>query len=152
MGLGTKTHPYNWLRLWGYLSFSEINVPLWWVQVQTRKNLLVPNAKIISLTLNAGEIVKLVYVLLKLAGAGLEVGVTSLMKRILEAYSCRSTVCGGGYATNDGERLLQVLTLLLMIMGMTTIGLGQELLLVILFSMTRIAIISIEIGAHLAKV
>ena len=113
---------------------------------------MVPNAKIISLTLNVGEIVKLVYVLLKLAGAGLEVGVTSLMKRILEAYSCRSTVCGGGYATNDGERLLQVLTLLLMIMGMTTIGLGQELLLVILFSMTRIAIISTEIGAHLAKV
>ena len=67
------------------MSFSEINVQLWWVQVPTRKNLLVPSAKIISSTLNIGEIVKLVYILLKLARANLEVGVTSLMKRILEA-------------------------------------------------------------------
>ena len=69
------------------MSFSEINVQLWWVQVQTGKNLLVPSAKIISLTLKVGEIVKLVYILLKLVGASLEVGVTSLMKRILEACS-----------------------------------------------------------------
>ena len=67
---------------------------------------MVPSAKIISLTLNAGEIVKLVYILLKLAGASLEVGVTSLMKRILEECSWRLTVCGGGYTASDGERLL----------------------------------------------
>jgi len=96
--------------------------------------------------------VKLVYILLKLTGASLEVGVTSLMKRILEAYSWRSTVYGGGYAVNDGERLLQALTLLLMTMGMAVIGLGQGLLPVSLFLMMRIAIISAEIEAHLAKV
>ena len=67
------------------MSFSEINVQLWWVQVPTGKNLLVPSAKIISSTLNIREIMKLVYILLKLARASLEVGVTSLMKRILEA-------------------------------------------------------------------
>ena len=54
--------------------------------------MLVPSAKIISLTLNVGEIVKLVYILLKPAGANLEVGVMSLMKRILEACSWRLTV------------------------------------------------------------
>ena len=53
---------------------------------------MVPSAKIISSTLNVGEIVKLVYILLKPAGANLEVGVMSLMKRILEACSWRLTV------------------------------------------------------------
>ena len=67
---------------------------------------MVPSAKIISLTLDAGEIVKLVYILLKLAGASFEVGVTSLMKRILEECSWRLTICGGGYAASDGERPL----------------------------------------------
>ena len=67
---------------------------------------MVPSAKIISLTLNAGEIVKLVYILLKLAGASLEVGVTSLMKRILDECSWRLTVYGGGYTARNGERLL----------------------------------------------
>ena len=91
-------------------------------------------------------------ILLKLVGVSLEVGVTSLMKRILEAYSCRSTVCGGGYATNDGERLLQVLTLLLMTMGMTTIDLGQGLLPVSLFCMMRTVIVSGGVRVHLVKV
>ena len=70
-----------------YLSLSETNVRLWWVRVLTGKNISVPNAKIISSTLNVGETVKLVYILLKLVGDSLEVGVTSLMKRILEACS-----------------------------------------------------------------
>ena len=134
------------------MSFSEINVQLWWVQVQTEKNLLVPSAKIISLTLKVGEIVKLVYILLKLVGASLEVGVTSLMKRILEACNWRLTVCREGYTASDGERLLQALTLLLMMMRMVAIGLGQGLLLVNLFHMMRITVISIEIRARLAKV
>ena len=88
---------------------------------------MVPSAKIISSTLNVGEIVKLVYILLKLARASLEVGVTSLMKRILEACSWKLTVCGGGYTTSNEERLLQALTLLLMTMGMAAIGSGQGL-------------------------
>ena len=54
----------------------------------------------------------------KLAKASLEVGVTSLMKIILEAYNWRSIVYEGGYAMDDGERLLQALNLLLMTMGM----------------------------------
>ena len=107
-----------------YLSFSEINVQLWWVQVPTRKNLLVPSTKIISLTLNVREIVKLVYILLKLVGASLEIGVTSLMKRILKACNWRLTVYRGGYAASDEERFIQALTPLLMTMGTAAIGLG----------------------------
>ena len=113
---------------------------------------MVPNTKIISSTLNVEEIVKLVYILLKLVGANLEVGVMSLMKRILEACSWRFTICGGGYAVSDEQRILQALTLLLMTMGMTAIGLGQGLFLVSLFRMMRIAIISVGIRVHLAKV
>ena len=75
-------------------------------------------------TVNIGEIVKLVYILLKPVGANLKVGVTSLIKRILEACSWRLTVCGGGYAVSDEERLLQSLTFLLKTMGMAAIGLG----------------------------
>ena len=95
---------------------------------------------------------KLVYILLKLVGASLEVGVTSLIKRILEACSWRLTVCGGGYVASDGERLIQALTLLQIMMGMVVIGLGQGLLLVSLFPMMRITIISVGIRVHLAKV
>ena len=113
---------------------------------------MVPNAKIISSTLNIGQIMKLVYILLKLVGASLEVGVMSFMKRILEACSWRLAICGGGYATSDKERFLQALTLLLMTMGMTAIGLGQGLLPVSLFRMMRITIISVGIRVHLIKV
>ena len=102
--------------------------------------------------MNVREIVKLVYILLKLVGASLKVGVTSLIKRILEACSWRLTVCEGGYATSDGERLIQALTLLQIMMGMVVIGLGQGLLLVSLFPMMRITIISVGIRVHLAKV
>ena len=95
---------------------------------------------------------KSVYTLLKLAGANLKVRVTSLMKRVLEACSWRSTVCEGGYVANDGERLLQALALLLMTMGMTVISLGQGPLLVSLFHMMRIAIMSVEAKARLLEV
>ena len=74
------------------------------------------------------------------------------MKRILEACNGRLTICREGYTASDGERLLQALTLLLMMMRMVAIGLGQGLLLVSLFHMMRITIISIEIRACLAKV
>jgi len=53
---------------------------------------------------------------------------------------------------SNGEKLLQVLTLLLMTIGMATIGLGQELLSVSLFRMMRIVVISVGIRVHLAKV
>ena len=136
----------------GNLSLGEINVQLWWVQVLTGKNSLVPSAKIISSTLNIGETIKLVYILLKLVGASLEVGVASLMKRILEVCNWRLIVCGGGYAMIDGEGLLRVLTLPLMMRGMITIGLGQGLPLVSLSRVMRITFIRAKIGAHLAKV
>ena len=128
MGLGSKTCLYNWYCLWD------------------------PSAEIISSTLNVGQIVKLVYILLKLVRASLEVRVTSLMKRILEACNWRLIVCGGGYAASNGERLLQALTLLQMMIGMAAISLGQGLLPVCLFRMMRIAIISVGIKVHLAKV
>ena len=114
--------------------------------------MLVPSVKIISLTLNAREIVKLVYILLKQAGASLEVVVASLMKRILEACSWRLTVCGEGYAASNGERLLQALTLLLMTMGMAAIGLGQGLLPMSLFHMMKTIITNGGVRVHPAKV
>ena len=73
------------------------------------------------------------------------------MKRTPEACSWRSTVWVGGYAVNDGERLLQALTLLLTTIGMAAIGLGQGLLPVSLFCMIKITIMSTETRAHLAK-
>ena len=136
----------------GNLSLGEINVQVWWVQVLIGKNPLAPNAKIITSTLNVGETVKLVYILLKLIGASLKVGVTSLMKRILEACNWRLIVCGGGYAMIVGEGLLRVLTLPLMMKGMIAIGPGQGLPSVSLSCVMRITFISAKIGAHLAKV
>ena len=133
------------------LSFSDINVQPWWVQVPTGKSLLFPSTKIISSTLNVGEIMKSMYILLKLVGASLEVRATSLMKRILEAYSWRLIVYEGGYAASNGERLLQDLIPLRMMMGMATIGLGQGLPPVNLFRMMRVTIISVGIRVHLTK-
>ena len=49
--------------------------------------MLAPDAKIISSTSSVGEIVKLVYTLLKLIGVDLKVGAKSLIKRPLRA--CR---------------------------------------------------------------
>ena len=71
------------------MSFSEVSVQLWRSQVPTRKNLLAPDARIISSTLSVGENVKSVYTLLKLVGVSLEVGATSLIKRTLRAYRGR---------------------------------------------------------------
>ena len=71
------------------MSFSEVSVQLWRSRVPTRKNLLAPDARIISSTLSVGENVKSVYTLLKLVGVSLEVGATSLIKRILRAYRGR---------------------------------------------------------------
>ena len=82
----------------------------------------------------------------------LEVGVTSSMKRILEVCSWRLTACEGGCATSNGEGLLQILTLLLMMIEMTVTGPGQGLPPVSLSRVMRITIISIEIRARLAKV
>ena len=131
---------------------GEINVQLWWVQVLTGKNSLVPSAKIISSTLNIGETIKLVYILLKLVGASLEVGVASLMKRILEPCNWRLIVCEGGCATNDGGGLLQILPFLLTMMEMVVIGPSRGLPLVSLSRVMRITFIRAKIGAHLAKV
>ena len=63
----------------------------------------------------------------QLVGASFEVGITSLIKRILEACSWRLTVCEGGYAMSDEGGLLQALTLLLTTVGMTAIGPSQGL-------------------------
>ena len=95
---------------------------------------------------------KLVYILLKLVGASLEVGITSFMKRILKACNWRLTICGGGYAASNGERLLQALILLLMTIGMIATDLGQGLLPVSLFHVMRITIISVEVRVHPVKV
>ena len=118
----------------------------------TGRSLLVFNVRTNFLILNEEGTARLVCTPRILVGASLEVGVTSLMKRILEACSWRLAICGGGYATSDKERFLQALTLLLMTMGMTAIGLGQGLLPVSLFRMMRITIISVGIRVHLAKV
>ena len=86
-----------------------------------------------------------------LAGASLEAGVTSLMRRIPKACSWRLTVFARGYATSDGEGLLQVLTLLLMTMEMVATGPSPRLLLVSLFRMMRTVIISRGVKVHLTK-
>ena len=114
--------------------------------------MLVPNVKTNFSTLSGEGTERLVCIPHILVGANLEAGVISLMKRILEACSYRLTVCGGGYAASDGERLLQALILLLMTIGMTTAGLGQGPLLMSLFRMMRITIISVEVRVHPAKV
>ena len=113
---------------------------------------MVPNVKISSSTLSKGRTARLVCTLGILAKASLEVGVTSLMKRIPEACSWRLTIFVGGYAASDGEGLIQVLTLLLMMMEMVAIGPGLGLLPISLFRMMRIVITSEGVRVHLAKV
>ena len=144
--------PYNWRRLWEYLSFGEINTQSWQVRVQTQKKLLVPSIKISFSTLSKGRIGRLVYIPRILIGASLEVGVTCLMERILGTCSWRLTIYEGSYAVGNEEGLLQVRSLLLMMIGTTVTGLDQRLLLVSLFHAMRIAIIRGEVRVHLAKV
>ena len=82
----------------------------------------------------------------------LEVEVTSLMKKILEACNWRLTICEGGYTTSDTGEPLQVLALLLMTIVMIATGPGLGLLLVSPFRVIRITIIGGEGRVHLTKV
>jgi len=67
---------------------------------------LVPNVKINSLTLSEEGTARLVCTPRILVEASLEAGVTSLMKRIPEAYNWRLTFFTGGYAASNKEGLL----------------------------------------------
>ena len=87
-----------------------------------------------------------------LVGANLKMGVTSLMKRILDACNWKLTICKGDYAASDVEELLQVLTLLLMMIEIIATGLGQGLLSANLFHVMRITIIGREGKVRLTKV
>ena len=88
---------------------------------------MVPNVRINSLTLSEGGTARLVCTPHILAGANLEAGVTSLMRKILEACNWRLTVFVGGYAASNGEGLPQILTPLLMMMEMVATSPGQSL-------------------------
>ena len=94
---------------------------------------------------------RLVCILPVLVGVNLEVGVMFLMRRIPKPCNLRLTVCEGGCVANDGEELLQILTFLLMTIGMAITDPGQGLLLVSLSRVMMTTIISAKIGAHLAK-
>ena len=87
-----------------------------------------------------------------LGEVNLEVEVTFLMKRILEACNWRLTICEGGYAASDVGEPLQVLALLLMTIVMIATDPGLGLLLVSLFRVIRITIISGEGRVRLTKV
>ena len=78
-------------------------------------------------------------------------GVIFLIRRIPKPYSLRLTVCEGRYAVSDGEELLQILTFLLLMIGMVVTEPGQGLIPISLSHVMRIIIMSVKIGAHLAK-
>ena len=84
-------------------------------------------------------------------GVGLEVGVTSLMKRILEACSWKLIACGEGCAVSNEEELLQTLTFLLLMMEMAVTGPGRGLLPVSLSLVMRITTMSANARARLAR-
>ena len=86
-----------------------------------------------------------------LVGASHEIGVASLMKRILEACNWRLTVCERGCAANHIEGLLQLVTFLLIMMEMAVTGLGRGLPPVSLSRVIRITTIGTNIRAHLTK-
>ena len=86
-----------------------------------------------------------------LVGVNLEVGVTSLMKRILEACNWKLTACEEGYAVSNEEELLQTLTFLLMMMEMAVIGPSRGLLPVSLSLVMRITTMSANARARLAR-
>jgi len=113
---------------------------------------LVPNVKISSSTLSEGGTGRLVCIPRIVVGVSLEVEVTSLMKRILEACSCKLTTCGEGYAASNREGLFKILILLLMMMEIVATSPGPGLLLVSLFCTMRTIIISGRVRVHLAKV
>ena len=87
-----------------------------------------------------------------LVGVSLEVGVTSLIERILKACSWRLTVYRGGCTAKDREGLLQILTLLLTMIEMVATGPSPGLLLVSLFRMMRITTINVEARVHTPRV
>ena len=73
------------------------------------------------------------YVPHTLVGVSLEVGVMSLMERILGTCSWRLTIYGGSYDVSDGEGLLPVQNLLLMMIGTIVTSPNQRLLPMSLF-------------------
>ena len=87
-----------------------------------------------------------------LAGASLEVGVTSLMRRIPKTCSWRLTVFVGGYATSNEEGLPWILTLLLMMREMVATGTSPGLLPVSLFRTMKTVVTNEGVKVHLAKV
>ena len=87
-----------------------------------------------------------------LVGANLEAGVTSLMRRILEACSWRLTVFVKGYVASDEKGLPLILTLPLMMMRMIATGPDPGLLPVSLFHMMGIVITSGGVRVHHTKV
>ena len=113
---------------------------------------MVPNVKISFLILNERGTRSLVCIAHILVEANLEVGVTSLIKRILGACNWKLTICGGGYTMSDVEELLQVLILLLTMTGIIATGPGQELLPMNCFHAMRITIIGREGSVYLIKV
>ena len=88
-------------------------------------------------TLNEGGIARLVCIARILARASPKVGVTFLMRRILEACSWRLTTFAEGYAASDEEGFPQILTLPLRTRRMVTTGLGLGLLPTSLFRVTK---------------
>ena len=107
--------------------------------------------KITFSILSEGGTGRLVCILPILIGANLEVGVTFLMRRIPNPCSLRLTICEGDYDANDGAKLLQILTFLLMMIRMAVTGPSKGLLPVSFSHVMRITIMSVKIGAHLAK-
>ena len=113
---------------------------------------MVPNVRTNFLTLSEEGTAKLVCTPRILAGASLEAGVTSLMRKIPEVCSWRLIVFVGSYAVNGGEGLPQILTPPLMMMEMVATGPSPRLPLVSLFCMMRTIITSGGVRVHLAKV
>ena len=111
-----------------------------------------PNVRTSSSTLSEGGTVKLMCTPRILAEASLKAGVTALIRKIPEACSSRLINFVGSYTTSRGERLLQTLTLSLMMMEMVAIGPSPRLPLVSLFCMMSTVITSGGAKVHLAKV
>ena len=84
-------------------------------------------------------------------GVNLEVGVTSLMKRILEACNWKLTACEEGCAASNEEELLQTLTFLLIMIEMAIIGPSRGLLPVSLSLVMKITTMSANARARLAR-
>ena len=113
---------------------------------------MVPNIKISSSILSEEGTKRLVCTPGILVGVSLEVGVTSLIERILKACSWRLTVYREGCAARDREGLLQILTLLLTMIEMVATGPSPGLLPVSFFRMIGTVIISRGVRVHLVKV